>query len=152
MRQEELKFRTITTKNYVIQVPEGWQVGEETSFGQREIAPKEGSTQGQMTSMTGPGLAKQSWEQLYQTSLYFVLRGQPAGSMTATRPEMGKTKQGFETASWSMLDPKKVVLARYVVLKSKNNILALSVKIPANADRTRLETIFERLVSTAIVR
>ena len=73
--------------------------------------------------------------------------------MTATRPAMGKTKQGFETASWSMLNRKKTVVARYVVLKSKaDNILALSVKIPAEADRTQLEAIFERMVSTAVVK
>lgn len=151
MKQDEIRYRTVATTNYTIQIPEGWELGAETPFGQREMNPKAGK--GQLTSMTGPGLGKQSWDQLYQTSLYFILRGQPAGSMTATRPVMGKTKQGFETASWSMLDRKKTVVARYVVLKSKaDNILALSVKIPADADRTQLEAIFERLVSTAVVK
>jgi putative lipoic acid-binding regulatory protein len=151
MRKDEVRYRTVTTKNYTIQIPESWAMSEETPFGQREMSPKAGK--GQLTSMTGPGLGKQSWEQLYQTSLYFILREQPAGSMTATPPVMGKTKQGFEAASWSMLDRKKTVVARYVVLKSKaDNILALSVKIPAEADRTQLEAIFDRLVSTAIVK
>ena len=151
MRKDEVRYRTVTTKNYTIQIPESWELSEETPFGQREMSPKVGK--GQLTSMTGPGLGKQSWDQLYQTSLYFILRGQPAGSMTATRPAMGKSKQGFETASWSMLDRKKTVVARYVVLKSKaDNILALSVKIPEGADRTQLEAIFERLVATAVVK
>ena len=151
MRRDEIRYRTVTTKNYAIQIPEGWEMGEETPFGQREMSPKAGK--GQLTSMTGPGLGKQSWEQLYRTSLYFILREQPAGSMSATRPVMGRSKQGFEAASWSMLDRKKTVVARYVVLKSKaDNILALSVKIPEGADRTQLEAIFERLVSTAIVK
>ena len=153
MKRDEIRYRTVTTKNYTIQVPEGWELSAETPFGQREVLPKEGKSQGALTSMTGPGLGKQSWEQLYRTSLYFILREQPKGGMTATLPTMGKTKQGFEAASWSMLDPKKTVVARYVVLKSKaDNILALSVKIPEGADRTQLEAIFDRLVSTAVVK
>ena len=76
MRKEAVRYRTVTTKNYTIQIPESWELGEETPFGQREMNPKVGK--GQLTSMTGPGLGKQSWDQLYQTSLYFILRGQPA--------------------------------------------------------------------------
>ncbi len=154
------KHRKVETKNYTIEVPAGWEVGEETPFGQREIVPAkgpEGAVVGSMSSMTGPGLGKQSWDQLYNTSLYFITRYAPGkGKMTATPYKLGKSKQGFETCSWTMLDEQKRPIQQHVILKHTNgNILALSVKLPPSAakqPRTALEAEFRRLVDTAVVR
>ena len=65
-------YRKTETKNYIVETPEGWEVGHETPFGQREIRPAketEADRGASMSSMTGPGLGRQSWQQLYETSL-----------------------------------------------------------------------------------
>lgn len=151
-----IQYVTVETKPYTLEVPKGWQVGQETSFGQREIEPSETDKMAKgaaLSAMTGPGLGKQSWEQLYRTSLFFITRSYGTKPVTATSFQLTKTKQGFEAASWTMVDADKTPLSRYVVLKSPTgNILALSVKIPANAPRARLEEIFEHMVATAVVK
>ena len=110
-----------------------------------------------MSSMTGPGLGRQSWQQLYETSLYFITRYAPNGEkMKATPYQLGKSRQDFETCSWTMTDADGLPLQRHVILKHSNgNILALSVKIPSSAEKEskeRLEAIFQHMVDTAMVR
>ena len=152
-------YRTVETSNYIVQVPEGWKVGEETPFGQREILPgvTVKSNGESMSSMTGPGLGKQTWKQLYETSLYYITRYSPHGvKMKATPYILGSTKQGFESCSWFMTDAKNKTIQRHAILKNSNdNILALSVKIPGSAtklSRSGLEGIFNHMVETAVVR
>jgi hypothetical protein len=155
-----MRYTKFEAKNYVLEVPEGWEVGAETPFGQREILPgkKANAAKGSsMSLMTGPGLGQQSWDQLYQTSLYFITRYAPAGGkMTATPFKVSKTKQGFEACTWTMADQKGIAVQRHVILKDPSGgILALSVKIPASAgslSQDRLNAIFQRTVDTAIVR
>lgn len=155
-----VKYVEVKTANYTFEVPQGWKVGEETPFGQREMHPsaggKQDETQG-MSSMTGPGLGKRSWQDLYDTSLYFITRYAPkGGEMKATKYVLGKSKQGFETCSWSMLDAAGRTIQRHVILKhADGNILALSVKLPPSAateDAAQLEAHFRHMVNTAIVR
>ena len=150
-------YRKIETKNYVIETPEGWEVGQETSFGQREIRPAKETKADRgasMSSMTGPGLGRQSWQQLYETSLYFITRYAPNGEkMKATPFTLGKSQQGFETCAWTMTDSDGLPLQRHVILKHSNgNILALAVKIPPAAAKEGLNTIFQHMVDTAVVR
>ena len=176
-KQKKIVYQKVETKNYTIEVPENWEVGEETSFGQREIHPGKEMKENKeikeaketrnakeivvdrgasMSSMTGPGLGRQTWKQLYDTSLYFITRGPNKDKMKATQYQIGKSKQNFETCSWTMTDPDGVLLQRHLVLKNtRGNILALSVKIPpttAKETKERLETIFQHMVDTAVVR
>ena len=153
-------YRKTETKNYIVETPEGWEVGHETPFGQREIRPAketEADRGASMSSMTGPGLGRQSWQQLYETSLYFITRYAPNGKkMQATPFTLGKSRQKFETCSWTMTDSDGLPLQRHVILKHSNgNILALSVKIPpaaAKESKEGLKTIFQHMVDTAVVR
>ncbi len=179
----KIAYRTLKTTNYTLEVPEKWEVGEETSFGQREIRPdrermgakgtaergsgadeKSGEKraikpqEATFSSMTGPGLGKQSWDQLYQTSLFFITRFVPEGTgkMKATPYVLGKTKLGFATCAWAMTDSEGHPLQRHIILKQTNeNILALSVKLPPGSSKAateRLERIFQHMVDTATVR
>jgi len=153
-------YRKIDTKYYMIETPSGWDVGEETSFGQREIRPMKNTTvdrNASMSSMTGPGLGKQSWQQLYETSLYFITRYAPhTQQMRATPFIIQKSRQGFETCAWTMTTSEGILLQRHIILKHPNgNILALSVKIPQDAakkSKDQLEEIFQHMVDTAVVR
>jgi hypothetical protein len=160
IKGKRVEFRKVETKNYTIEVPAGWEVGEETPFGQREITPsKSGKLEGgaAMSSMTGPGLGKQGWDQLYQTSLFFITKFSPNGDkMKATPYKLGKSKQGFDTCSWTMNDTEGKPLQKLVILKHENgNILALGVKMPTTSttvSRGDLEAMFQRMVETAIVK
>ena len=154
------QYRTVTTDAFTIEVPVGWEVGRQTPWGSSEITPgkevdaPEGSS---MSSMTGPGLGRQSWQQLYDTSLFFITRGnRKRADMRATPFEVGKSRQGFETCSWTMVDAAGKPLQRHVILKHSNgNILALSVKLPPEASaasRRKLEAMFQRLHDSAIVK
>ena len=109
-----------------------------------------------MSSMTGPGLGRQSWQRLYDTSLYFITRFDREQNMIATPYTVGKSKQGFETCSWDMKDKAGRIVQRHVILKHENgNILALSVKFPkavSKADRAKLDRSFRHMLDTAIVK
>ena len=158
-KAKNITYRKIETKNYIVEVPEGWEVGQETPFGQREMRPAKAlelERGASLSSMTGPGLGRQSWQQLYETSLYFITRYAPNGDkMKATPYKLGKSKQDFEACSWTMTDADGKPQQRHVILKHSNgNILAMSVKIPSAAakeSKDRLEAIFQHLVDTAIV-
>jgi hypothetical protein len=135
-------FVRVETAAYTIELPPGWSVSRETSFGQREMSKGEA----QMTAMTAPGGGRQSWDRLYQTAVYFSTRG----GGKATPYKLTKTKQGYEAMSYSVLDGSGWARTRYMILKSKNgNALALSVKIPGKQREGELTAIFDRLVHTA---
>jgi hypothetical protein len=136
-------FVRVETPKYVIEVPKGWEVGEETSFGQREI------NGGGMTTMTG-GRTKATWDELYKTSLYFIRRG------TKDEPtpfRLGKNKKGYETMSFEMVNKDKQPSSKYVILKNaKAEILALSIKIKSPKSEKEMDKIFLRLISTADIK
>lgn len=156
---KKAEYRKMETQSFSLEVPVGWTVSDETPWGSRDIRPGADSKvvkAASMSSMTGPGLGRQSWDRLYDTSLYFITRYDRQGKMKATPYTLGKSKQGFETCSWEMTDPDGKVLQRHVILRHTNgNILALSVKMPADAtqsDRTKLDRTFRNMVDTAIVK
>lgn len=138
-------FTRVETRSYTIEVPTGWTVGLETNFGQRDI--RSGSAGAGSLGVMTAGPTRASWDDLYQTSLWFIrreLRG------TATPYQISKTDQGYEACSFSILDPESRPIARYVLLRSPDGrVLALSVKIPV-ADREKpLQAAFDRMVRTA---
>ncbi len=137
-------YTRIETATYVIEVPTGWEVSEETPWGQRKAHPKD--AEGELGVMTAPP-GRQSWEQLYQTSLYFILR-EEKGKPTPYR--LGKTSSGFETASFEVLDDTGFAARRYILIRGKDaRLLALSVRVPSrNADKEWSKH-FERLTATA---
>lgn len=152
-------YRTMDTATFKISVPSGWSVSKETPWGAREITPggKESDVSiGSMSTMTGPGLGRQGWDQLYKTSLYFITRDGRDKTAKATEYRLGRNPQGFETCSWEMTGPNGDVRARYVILKHDNgNILALSVKLPTGDDakaRDRTDRMFRHMVDTAVVK
>lgn len=148
-KMKDLKdgFVRVETASYTIEVPKGWTVSRETSFGQRTMEGNRGT----MTAMTAAGGGSQGWERLYRTSLWFISREMP--NYKATPYKLSKTSQGYEAASFSMLDDKGFAKARYVLLKAPNgNLLALSVKIPGKSEERELVAQFDRLIRTAVVR
>lgn len=152
-------YTRVETPRYVVEVPTGWAVSDETPFGQREITPVDDPTpaRASMSTMTGPGLGRQSWDDLYKTSNYYITRYSSEGStMKATPYRIGKTRQGLESCSWTMTHGDGTPIQRHVILKrADSDILALSVKVPATAgkqDKQRLESMFKHLVDTAVMR
>lgn len=132
----------IKTKKYSVEVPKGWEVGEETSFGQREYSSKKG----EMSTMTGSAVNR-TWDQLYQTSLYFITRSS-AGTPTPYR--LTKSEKGLDVMSFEMIDDNKKPVSKYVIFKNtKSEILALSVKIKDRKEEKELEKAFVRMVKTA---
>ena len=155
----KVEYHKMDTQSFVIEIPQGWTVSSETPWGSREIRPSDDAKvvkAASMSSMTGPGLGRQSWHRLYDTSLYFITRYGRENKMKATPYTLGKSKRGFETCSWDMTHPDGTVIQRHVILRNANgNILALSVKVPADAtkeDRDQLHRMFQHLVDTAIVK
>lgn len=129
---------------YTVEVPKGWAVGAETPWGARSMAPE--GTKGELGVMTaGPTTA--SWDELYQTSLYFIMREERG---KATPYELSRTRQGYEAMSFSVLDSEGFPARRYVLLKAPSGrALALSVKIPSQASEKQWQVHFERMVRTA---
>lgn len=153
------EYRKVDTSNFTIEVPAGWAVSDETPWGSRDIRPSVESkvvTAASMSSMSGPGLGRQSWDRLYDTSLYFITRYDRQGKMKATPYALAKSRRGFETCSWDMTDADGKVVQRHVILKHTNgNILALSVKIPSDAsakERQQLDRMFAHMVDTAVIK
>ncbi len=137
-------FVRITAPKYVVEIPKGWEVGRETSFGQREYM----GADGEMGTMTGSAKGS-NWDRLYQTSLFFIrrsMKGEP------TPYKIVKAKQGYEAMTFNMMYEERPV-ARYVILMNdKEEILALSVKIPTKAKQKEMEKAFQRMVDTAKMR
>jgi hypothetical protein len=139
-------FQRIETASYSIEIPQGWEVEKEMPWGAREIS---GPTGG-FSAMTGKGAAKRGWEQLYQTSLYFIMRNPGESGSKATPYKIVKTKQGYEAMSFSVLSKEGFAKSRYMILRAKNDdILALSVKVPSQQNEKDLVKAFDRLVVTA---
>lgn len=138
-------FVRVEAKEYVVEVPKAWTVGEQTPWGARSISPgKDGETElGVMTA----GVTSQSWDQLYQTSLYFILR-QEKGKATPYR--LGKTKSGYESCSFEVANEKGFTKRKFVLLKSaKGAAIALSVTIGDPKEEQEISAHFGRMVQTA---
>jgi len=134
----------VETKKYTVEVPKGWEVGEETSFGQREFH----SSKGEIGTMTGSAKGS-NWDRLYNTSLYFIQRREKA---TPTPYKLGKNKKGYETMSFEMMGKDGKPTSKYVILKNaKEDILALSVRITQVKSENELKKAFDRLISTAVI-
>jgi len=139
-------FQRIETAAYVIEIPKGWEVQRETPWGSREIKGEPGA----FSAMTGKGAGKQGWDQLYRTSLYFVMRSRENAGNTATPYKIVKTKQGYDAMSFSVVDKAGFAQSRYMILKAADDdILALSVKVPNQKAEKDLVKSFDRMVVTA---
>ena len=136
-------FVKVVTPAYSLEVPKGWEVSKETPFGQREFdGPK-----GKMTAMTANAGPKPDWDQLYKTSMFFIMREKKG---TATPYKLGKTDQGYNTCSFTISDESGFADRRYVLLHCpKGPVLALSVKIPSKTEEKVLQAAFDRMVKTA---
>ncbi|HMS55567.1 MAG TPA: hypothetical protein PKA27_09225 [Fimbriimonadaceae bacterium] len=141
------KFVLVDTPKYSFEVPEGWEVGRETPWGARDIVPK--SDAGKLGAMTaGPTTA--SWEELYRTSLYFIMR---EGEGKATPFRVGKTKGGYESIAFEVANNTGFADRRYVLLKnSQGSALALSVKLPSKNVEEKFVLMFQRMVDTAKIK
>lgn len=137
-------YSRVETAEYSIEVPTGWEVSDQTPWGQRKAHPSNSS--GELGVMTAPP-GRQSWDQLYQTSLYFILR-ESKGKPTPYR--LGKTASGLETASFEVLNDAGFAARRYILIRGKDGrLLALSVKVPSRSADKEWSKHFERLAATA---
>lgn len=137
----------IDAPKYSLDVPKGWTVGAETPWGARDIVPSEGK--GKLGAMTA-GPTDASWKSLYDTSLGFILR-ERKGKATPFR--LGKSKSGYESMSFEVLDADGFADRRYVVLKNKGgNALALSVRIPSRKAEPEYVAAFRRMVDSALIK
>ncbi|MFZ4507133.1 MAG: hypothetical protein ACOYON_05475 [Fimbriimonas sp.] len=147
METEELKdgWVRVKTTSYTLEIPKGWDVTAETSFGQREMT----SGPAKMSAMTAPGNGgPTNWDSLYQTAVYFSTRG----GGKATPYKMSKSKQGYDAMSYSVVKDG-FAASRYVILRSpKGDILALSVTIPEVKREADLMKVFDRMVRTANIK
>lgn len=140
-------FVKVDTPRYSFEVPRGWNVGDETPWGARDILPEEGA--GKLGAMTA-GPSQASWEDLYRTSLYFILREEP-GQPTPFR--LGETKQGYESMSFEVHNADDFANRRYTLVKDdRGYALALSVRIPSAQEEERYRLLFQHMVDTAILK
>jgi hypothetical protein len=136
-------FVRVETSSYSLEVPKGWEVSRETSFGQREF---DGPT-GRMSAMTANAGVKPDWDRLYNTSLYFIMREKKG---KATPYKLGKSEQGYNTCSFTIIDEKGFADRRYVLLHHPTgSLLALSVKIPDQKREKELVSAFDRMIKSA---
>lgn len=99
-----------------------------------------------MGAMTAPPSGA-TWDQLYRTSLYFILREE---SGTPTPYRLGQSPQGYASLSFEVEKQPGFSDRRYVLLKSKSGaLLALSVKIPSKAEEREYRRTFDRMVESA---
>ncbi len=140
-------FVTFESDRYSFEVPKGWTVGKETPWGARDVVP--GSGNGKLGAMTA-GPTRASWEELYRTSLFFIKR---EGEGKETPFRIGKTKQGYESMSFEMINKDGWADRRYTLLKNDaGSALALSVKIPTRKDEKQYAQWFQHMVDTAKLR
>ena len=137
----------VETTKYSFEIPKGWNFGEETPWGARDITSS--PTDGKMGAMTA-GPTKATWSELYKTSLGFILR-EAQGEATPFRT--GKTKLGFECMTFEVTNKEKFADRRYTILKNSNGqALALSVKIPSRNVERKYAAMFKRMVDTAKIK
>lgn len=174
---------------YVLEVPEGWSVGEETPWGQREIMSAEAIAKlkeksaalagkgdaaqdtpttrmqnylaqmkavakfNSMSTMTAPGAHNEPWEQLYNTSLFFIMQQYKKGEVKAMPFKVTKAPQGYEACSWTVEEKDGGIRARHVVLRnSAGKILALSIKFATTKGNEADDAAFEHMVTTASLK
>lgn len=137
----------IQAATYSVEVPKGWDVSNQTPWGQRTMRPK--STSGELAVMTAPS-GGQSWDQLYQTSLYYIQR-ESKGKPTPYR--ISKMPNGLEAASFELVDDTGFASKRYILIKNEpKGLLALSVKVPNREADKEWSRHFERLVRSAVLK
>lgn len=150
-------FKRIETSQYSIEIPDAWDITPNTPWGQRKMTGPEtkasmGAMTAQMGAMTARAAGEPDWDSLYRTSLYFIQRDAKI-KMTPTEYEIGKSKQGYEAMSFSMLNEDGFAVQRFVILNAgKDVLLALNVDIPTPAQEKDLKPIFDRLVRTAKIK
>ena len=138
------KYETLKTDAYSIEIPKGWKVSPETFFGQRKVKPSSG--RGELGLMTAPP-SRQSWQQLYQTSLFYILREEKG---KATPYKLTKTKRGYEAATFDVVNKDGFNSRRYVLIKHpEKGLLAISVSIPEKSTEIEWAKHFKRMVDTA---
>ena len=146
-RASTVKFVLVETPKYSLEIPADWKMGDETPWGATDITPKVG--QGKLGAMTA-GPTQASWAELFETSMYFIKREEP-GTPTAIRE--GKTKIGYASASFEVVNKKGFANRRYTLLRNgSGNVLALSIKIPSIAEEEALTKIFRHMVDTAKIK
>lgn len=134
----------VTTPVYEIEVPKGWTVTAETPWGQREVFMKK--EEGKLGVMTAPPSA-QTWDQLYETSLYFIMRDKRG---EATPYTVTKTKRGNEAMQFAVKDSTGFAGRRYLLVKDPaRGLLALSVEIPSREAEAAWAKHFLRMVESA---
>lgn len=137
-------YSRIQAANYSVEVPSGWEVSSETPWGQRTMHPK--NRAGELGVMTAPP-GRQTWDQLYQTSLYFIQR-ESKGKPTPYR--VTRMASGLEAASFELLDDSGFASRRYVLIKDESRgLLALSVKVPSREADKEWSKHFRRLIGSA---
>ncbi|HRJ27516.1 MAG TPA: hypothetical protein PLO61_08420 [Fimbriimonadaceae bacterium] len=136
-------FVRVESKDYTVEVPKDWKISDETPWGQRKA---QGSGRAELGVMTGSA-AGSTWERLYETSLFFIQREERG---TPTPYKIEKTDQGLDAMTFSVKDRNGFASRRYVVImNSDRRILALSVRIPTQAEEKKLDAYFQRMVKSA---
>ncbi|MCE9558235.1 MAG: hypothetical protein K8R88_04725 [Armatimonadetes bacterium] len=137
-------FVQVDTTEYTVQVPKSWTVSTQTPWGARTMTNKENPSE--LGVMTG-GASQADWKQLYQTSLYFIMREEKG---KASPYVLGKSKQGYESMSFSVMNEEDYASRRFLILKAKSgSILALSIRIADKKEEKTLIKQFQRMVETA---
>jgi hypothetical protein len=137
-------FVLFESDRYSFEIPKGWNVGNETPWGARDMTPQRGK--GKLGAMTA-GPTSASWDELYRTSLFFIKR--EAGG-TETPYRIGKTKQGYESISFEVINEDGWADRRYTLLRNDSGFaLALSVKIPSRDLEKQYIEWFQHMVDTA---
>lgn len=137
-------YSRVATSNYTVDVPNGWTVSKETPWGARKVQPTQGK--GELGVMTAPP-GQQSWDQLYQTALYFIQREEKG---KATPYRLTKTPSGLEAASFDVVDAEGFASRRYVMIRdSAKGLFALSMKVPSREANKQWTKHFDRLIRSA---
>ena len=138
-------YMRVTAPSYTVEVPQGWEVGDVTSYGSRDFEPQDGK--GDFNVMTAPP-SNASWEDTYSTALYFILRRNPQDKASAY--ELTKRDDGVEAATFVVTNPEGFAYRRFVMLKHPDKgLMALSVRIPSEDAEEQWEQAFARLVESA---
>ncbi len=138
-------FVQVTSKAYTVEVPKSWTVGSQTPWGARSITPSLGKDT-ELGVMTA-GVTKQSWDQLYKTSLFFIYQQEPG---KATPYRLGKTKTGYESCSFEVANKAGFVKRKFVLLKDQHGAaIALSVIIGDPKEEKQISSYFKRMVESA---